>query len=105
MEANSFSSRVIKIIQQIPEGYVSTYGVIANLAGSPRASRQVSWILHSSSRKYNLPWHRVVNRKGEISLKEGNGFEEQYLLLQKEGIEFNDKKRIDLAKFGWKSHI
>lgn len=65
-----FTRKVILIIQSIPEGSVMTYGGIARAAGSPRAARQVVRILHSMSRKYKLPWHRVINAKGMISLTE-----------------------------------
>ncbi len=95
----AFSERVITIIKGIPEGRVATYGQIAILAGSPRAARQVSWILSSSSGKYNLPWHRVVNSKGGISLKEGSGGELQKKMLTDEGVEFDGDGRIDLEKF------
>ncbi|MHA1457965.1 MAG: MGMT family protein [Promethearchaeota archaeon] len=60
---SEFTQEVIKIIKNIPKGKVLTYGMIAKLAGNPRAARQVSWILHSSSKKYDLPWHRVINSK------------------------------------------
>ena len=63
-----FTRRVITIISHIPSGKVLTYGLIAKIAGSPRGARQVSWILHSSSEKYELPWHRVVNAQGKIVL-------------------------------------
>ncbi|MFC0471513.1 MGMT family protein [Halalkalibacter kiskunsagensis] len=55
--------KVLDIIKHIPVGKVMTYGQIAKFAGSPRAARQVVRILHSMIRKYNLPWHRVVNKK------------------------------------------
>jgi methylated-DNA-protein-cysteine methyltransferase-like protein len=96
-----FSSRVKTAIKRIPEGKVATYGQIASIAGNYRAARQVAWILHSSSEKDNLPWHRVINRKGEISLKPGCGFEKQKQLLQKEGIKFDKKNRINLGRFLW----
>lgn len=96
-----FSDRVLEIIRSIPYGKVSTYGSIAILSGNPRAARQVSWILHSSSKKYNLPWHRVVNKQGKISLALGNGYEEQATLLESEGIRIDKNKSINLKKYGW----
>jgi methylated-DNA-protein-cysteine methyltransferase related protein len=96
-----FSDRVIEIIQSIPSGKVATYGQIAFLAGNPTASRQVSRLLHAASGKYNLPWQRVINSKGLISLKQGAGYEEQHRLLCGEGIEFDLKDRIDLDRFLW----
>lgn len=97
----SFYQRVIVIIKSVPEGKVATYGQIAAYAGNSRAARQVAYILHSSSRKENLPWHRVVNSKGSISLKPHHGYELQKKLLEKEGIIFNEGNCIDLKRFLW----
>ena len=96
-----FYRRVIGIIKKIPKGKVATYGQIAEYAGKPRAARQVAYILHSSSEKENLPWHRVVNSKGSISLRRGHGFELQKDLLEKEGITFRDDGSINLEKLQW----
>ena len=97
----TFYQRVIEVIKNIPEGRVCTYGKIAALAGNSRAARQVSYILHSSSRKENLPWQRVVNSKGGISLKPNHGYELQKKLLEKEGVESNQDNCIDLKRFLW----
>ena len=91
-----FTIEVIEIIKHIPPGKVMTYGQIGQLAGSPRGARQVVRILHSSSKKYNLPWHRVINAKGEIGLKQEGLVSEQVLLLKSEGIEMTDQGKIDL---------
>ena len=96
-----FTSRVKEIIQQIPEGKVLTYGRIAACAGNPRGARQVARILHISSRKNNLPWHRVVNRRGQISLKPSQGYEIQKQLLEEEGILFGGDDTIDFDLFLW----
>ena len=93
---NEFSERVIKIINSIPEGKVMTYGQIAAMAGNPRAARAVSWILHSGSKKHDLPWHRVINSKGKISIKSRKGYEKQKQRLKEEGIDFNEKDKINL---------
>ncbi len=82
----SFSERVIALIEAIPAGRVATYGQIATAAGNPRGARGVVWILRSSSKKHNLPWHRVVAAGGRIALREGEGREEQILRLGAEGI-------------------
>ncbi|HLP60227.1 MAG TPA: MGMT family protein, partial [Candidatus Deferrimicrobium sp.] len=74
----------------------------ASLAGNYRAARQVVRLLHSSSQKENLPWHRIINKKGEISLPPDGGFEEQKYRLQNEGIVFDKKNRINLERFLWK---
>jgi len=82
-----FSESVIRIIQQIPPGQVMTYGQIAKLAGSPRGARQVVRILHSMSKKYNLPWFRVINSKGEIAITDEETRAAQVIFLEDEGIE------------------
>ncbi|MEK3733696.1 MULTISPECIES: MGMT family protein [Paenibacillus] len=94
-----FTRRVIEIIKAIPEGSVMTYGQIARQAGSPRAARQVVRILHSMSRAHQLPWHRVVNAKGEIALQEPESKLMQELFLREEGIELTADGRIDLGKY------
>jgi len=101
LEGKSFHDRVIAAIRAVPRGKVATYGQIAAFAGSPRAARQVVRVLHSSSRKHKLPWHRIVNSRGRISLKPGQGYEEQRARLISEGIEFSDDEGIDLARFLW----
>ena len=103
MPISDFTTTVIKIIRQIPEGKVTTYGKIAILAGNPRSARQVSWILHSSSNKYNLPWHRVINSKGIIAMKSVDGKNTQRELLEKEGIEFISDFKVNLKKFQWQT--
>lgn len=102
MEQNPFTRRVIDTILAIPSGTVATYGQVAALAGNRRAARQVSRILHSSSRKYGLPWHRVVNREGRISLPPGRGGGRQRRLLESEGIQPDRTGRVDLDQFGWR---
>ncbi len=97
----SFTCNAIKIIRNIPHGKVATYGQIASLAGNPGSSRQVSWLLHSSSEKERLPWHRVINSRGTISLKPGYGYELQRKLLEEEGIVFDPAGRINLENCLW----
>lgn len=105
MPRKSFTEDVIEIIRAIPLGTVMTYGGIAALAGSPRAARQVVRILHSCSESEDLPWWRVINREGAISLKPDFGYEEQAELLRSEGIHVDDAGRVDLNKTRWKSGI
>ena len=96
-----FTNNVINLIKNIPKSKVLTYGRIAKLAGNPQAARQVSWILHSSTIKYNLPWHRVINSKGLISLKSESEKQDQKFLLLKEGVNFSGEYQIDLASSLW----
>ena len=98
---NSYSERVKELIKQIPYGKVATYGQIATYAGNPRAARQVAWILHSSSKKDNLPWHRVINSKGRISLPPQRGYGIQKTLLEQEGIIFKEDGSVNLDIYLW----
>jgi methylated-DNA-protein-cysteine methyltransferase-like protein len=99
--ASPFTQKIIETIRAVPEGRVTTYGRVAALAGNRRGARQVSRVLHSSSRANNLPWHRVINREGRISLGKLQGYEEQKRLLMAEGVRFDATDRIDLDQFGW----
>ncbi len=101
IKVHSFTQRVKDIIKKIPWGKVATYGQIATCAGNPRATRVVVWILNSSSQKDKLPWHRVINSKGQISLKPGQGYEIQKMLLQKEGVEFSKNDIVDIKRYLW----
>ncbi len=95
----TFTRRVIDILREIPEGKVTTYGIVAALAGNPRAARQVVRVLHSSSKKYSLPWHRVINRKGYIAIKDPEGFSEQKILLETEGVMSDDNGKVCVEKY------
>jgi methylated-DNA-protein-cysteine methyltransferase-like protein len=100
-ETVDFTSEVIALIKSIPKGKVATYGQIAYLTDHYPSVRRVVWILHSCSEKEGLPWHRVINSKGTISLKPGKGYERQKAMLEKEGIVFDEKERIDLDRYLW----
>jgi len=93
------SENIIEIIKSIPSGKVMTYGQVAKLAGPPATPRLVSYLLHSSSDKYSLPWHRIINSQGKISLT-GIAGQEQIQLLLSEVIEINSGK-IDLEKYSF----
>lgn len=95
----TFTKRVISIILEIPPGKIMTYGQIAKVAGSPRAARQVVRILHSMSNKYNLPWHRVINSKGEIGIQDEELFFLQKTALEGEGIVFMNHRRINISDY------
>jgi methylated-DNA-protein-cysteine methyltransferase-like protein len=97
----AFFTRVINIIKRIPRGKVATYGQIAAYAGNHRAARQVAYVLHSSSDKEDLPWQRVINSRGTISLKPRHGYELQKRLLRKEGVVFNKSGAVNLRRFLW----
>lgn len=104
MAQSALTKSIIEAIRAIPNGRVATYGGIARLAGNPRAARQVVRVLHTFSRKEGLPWQRVVNREGRIALAPHQGADEQRALLEKEGVVFDAKGRIDLSEFLWMPH-
>lgn len=93
-----FTATVIKIIKEIPKGRVMSYGQIATYAGSPRGARQVVRILHSMSHKYGLPWHRVVNKVGEIRLNDSHQADMQKELLEQEGVFFIQAHQVDMSR-------
>lgn len=94
-----FTKNVIEMIQNIPEGTVMTYGQIAKLSGNSQSARQVARILHSMSKKYSLPWHRVVNVQGKISIKHEELYQIQKLSLEGEGVVVNEYGGIDLQQY------
>ena len=100
-----FTERVKDAVKKIPAGRVATYAQVAACAGNHRAARQVAWVLHSSSRKHGLPWQRVINSRGRISLKPGQGYERQKALLKNEGIVFGEDGSIDLERYLWKPNV
>ena len=100
-----FEDRIESVIRAIPRGKVATYAQVASLAGNYRAARQVVRVLHASSAKDRLPWHRVINSRGGISLERGRGFEEQKNRLRSEGVHVSVSGRIDLAEFQWEPKV
>jgi methylated-DNA-protein-cysteine methyltransferase related protein len=96
-----FTETVIEIIKGIPKGKVQTYGGISKLAGSPFGARQVVRILSSMSDKHGLPWHRVINSKGELPKLNSEMFIEQTDLLRNEKVKVSDDGKVDLKKYLW----
>jgi len=93
---------ILDIVKQIPKGMVATYGQIATIAGTQNP-RLVGFALASLKEGTEIPWFRVINSKGEISIpKHNDGFKIQYSLLQNEGIIFDANNRINLKQYGWK---
>jgi methylated-DNA-protein-cysteine methyltransferase related protein len=91
------------VVRKIPRGRVATYGQIAELAGLEGHARQVGYALHNLPERSNVPWHRVINSRGEISPRSGGDSHElQRHLLAAEGVELDLRGRVDLALFGWK---
>ena len=98
---NTFE-KIYDIVKRIPEGKVCTYGTVAALAGDPKLSRVVGYALHANPDSSSIPCHRVVNRFGEVSRAFAfGGANAQILLLEGEGIVFNDEGKVDLKKYLW----
>lgn len=88
-------------VRRIPKGRVATYGGIAGACGFPRHARLVGYALHNLPQGADIPWHRVINSQGKISLPRRTGsYQRQKTLLEKEGVVFV-RERIRLSLYGW----
>lgn len=97
---DTFQQRIYQILAAIPSGKVTTYGDIARLAGSPRAARQVGGVLKRLPAGSKLPWHRVINRLGEISLT-GEDLDRQRVALLQEGVDVSPSGKVALSLYRW----
>ena len=93
--------RLLQVVEQVPPGLVVTYGQVARMAGRPGAARMVGWALHALPEAAATPWHRVINARGSISPREPGSAETQRVLLEEEGVSFDESGRIDLERYGW----
>src|SRR5947207_3502014 len=95
-----YRERVFKIVRRIPRGKVMTYGQLAAILGEGYTPRTVGFVMHSSDG--DVPWHRVINAQGACStggiLLPTN---KQQLMLEREGVKFDDKGRCDLGRYAW----
>ncbi len=107
--ATSNYSRIYAVVRRIPVGKVATYGQVAELAKLARQPRLVGYALFSlrDEEADGLPWHRVVNAKGEISYSPARQSADQLqrVLLEAEKVVFNQRGRIDLKQYGWQPVI
>ena len=95
--------RIWQVISAIPPGRVCSYGEVAKLAGIPNGARQTAWALRYLPRDTKIPWFRVINSQGRISMPEGSrGYREQRKRLAAEGVTFNDSGRIRSTAFWWR---
>jgi methylated-DNA-protein-cysteine methyltransferase-like protein len=91
------------VVRRIPRGRVATYGQVAELAGLEGHARQAGYALHNLPEGSSVPWHRVINAKGEISPRSaGDSHELQRMLLTAEGVVIDARGRMDLKRFRWK---
>ena len=103
IQISEFTKKVLQQISSVPKGKVATYKQIAELAGKPQGSRGVSWILHTCSTTYKLPWHRIINSQGKISFdRASSNFRKQKKLLMAEGVLFSESNEINMSRFQWK---
>lgn len=98
---DSFFAHVYEAVQDIPHGKVATYGQIARLVGRSGGARTVGWALRALPRGSGVPWHRVINAQGRISLSD-RAHSLQRALLEAEGIAFDAEGRIDLQAHLWR---
>jgi methylated-DNA-protein-cysteine methyltransferase-like protein len=92
--------RIWETVSRIPRGKVASYGEIARLSGFPRQGRLAGYALHNIPPGAGIPWHRVINARGMVSLPGRRGARQEEL-LRKEGVVF-DKGRIDMARYRWR---
>jgi methylated-DNA-protein-cysteine methyltransferase-like protein len=96
--------RIYAAVRRIPRGRVATYGDIASVAGLEGHARQVGYALHNLPEGSNVPWHRVINARGEISPRTtSDSHELQRMLLEGEGVELDARGRVALKLYRWKS--
>ena len=89
---------ILSVVEEIPEGYVATYGLIAKLIGREKNSRLVGTALKMSGLYGEFPCHRVVNHAGRLV----PGWTQQYQLLKQEGVTFKNETHVDIKKHIWR---
>ncbi|HEU4384703.1 MAG TPA: MGMT family protein [Anaeromyxobacteraceae bacterium] len=97
------------VVRRIPRGAVATYGQVALLAGRPRAARHVGFAMAAlRGTRHRVPWQRVLGARprglAAVSILDPMGAATQRLLLEREGVRFDERGRVDLARFGWRPH-
>ncbi len=102
----SHYERIYTAVRRIPRGKVATYGQIAAVAGLPGHARQVGYALHALPEGNRVPWHRVINAKGEVSRRAEPHYERvQRAMLEQEKVVFNERGQISLARFQWRPRM
>ncbi len=102
MKPVSFNELVYALVRHIPPGHVLNYGRIAELLDAPQGAREVGWAMSSLHGHPDVPWHRVVNAQGRVSIKGSPlAAAEQRARLEAEGIVFDEKDTLDMEKHLW----
>jgi methylated-DNA-protein-cysteine methyltransferase-like protein len=95
--------KIYDAVRRIPRGKVATYGQIAKIVGRC-TPRMVGYAMAALRGRTDVPWQRVINAKGEISTRSrGDGALRQRRLLEKEGVRFDQRGRVEFKKFRWKN--
>lgn len=100
----SFFDQVYAVVRQIPPGKVASYGQVAAMLGHPRAARTVGWALAAlrEAEEHDIPWQRVINAQGRVSIRHmEHAPEEQQMLLEAEGVQFDQQGKVDWNRHGW----
>lgn len=103
-KSDSTRERIYAAARRVPRGRVATYGQIAELAGLPGHARQVGYAMAAIGKSSTVPWHRIINAQGRVSLRSSGAGSTiiQQQLLEREGIVFDDGGRVSLPRFRWK---
>ncbi len=98
-QSRALFPHVYEVVRQVPRGIVTTYGDVATIVGQGADARLVGYAMANCPD--DVPWQRVINSQGKISLRPGDGAEKQRMRLEAEGIAFDQKGRVDLKKYRW----
>jgi methylated-DNA-protein-cysteine methyltransferase-like protein len=93
--------RIYEVVKLVPSGQVTSYGNVATIVGQGCDARLVGYAM-AGVKDDAVPWQRVINAQGKISLRPGRGADIQRKRLEAEGIEFDSRGRIDLDRYGWR---
>lgn len=103
MAASGSYEKIYEVVRRIPKGRIATYGQVATLAGFPGHARQVGYALSALPDESDVPWHRVINARGEVSIRsEGFYHSLQRNMLEAEGVMFDASSRVSLQTYSWK---
>jgi len=105
----AYYERVWNLVRQIPAGKVSTYGRIASYLSPPEGMSERAYQVRGArlvggamaACPADVPWQRVINSQGKVSLRKDGPGEQQRVLLEKEGVLFDERERVDLSVFVW----
>ena len=101
-ETQSFTERVYAVVRRIPRGKCASYGDVAAILGTPRAARGVGWALSALDGDTRVPWWRVINKRGAISIRHPDVSPKvQRAMLEGEGVWFDEHGCVDWSVVRW----